>query len=259
LSATPESPRGLPVKEALPLGRVRRMMSQSMRDSVQRAALSQISREMDLTALQALRRNRRDAPAEGPRPGSLDTATPGSGESGAEGTGRLYSINIYLLRAVAQTLPRHPLLNAELVGDNILTYSAINLGMAIAVPDGLVVAVIREADKKSLDELAAASEDLAARARAGKLGYADIEGGTFTVSNLGMYGIDGAFPLPRPPEAAILFIGRSQPRPAVVEGSVGVRDLAWFSLTYDHRFIDGATGARFLQELQEVMLGGQAR
>src|SRR3990172_5987295 len=92
------------------------------------------------------------------------------------------------------------------------------------------------------------------RAGSGKLNYADIEGGTFTVSNLGMFGVDGGFPLPRPPEGAILLVGRVQPRPVVENGSVVVRDLAWFSLTYDHRFVDGAAAAKFLQDLQEVLL-----
>jgi len=198
-------------------------MAQTMRDSVQRAALSQITREMDLTAVQAVRR-------------ALASSV---------------SLNVFLLAAVARTLPHHPLLNAELVDDKVLVYEPVNLGMAVAVPDGLIVAVIREAHRKTLAELAAAAEDIAARARSGKLGYADIEGGTFTVSNLGMFGVDGGFPLPRPPEGAILLVGRAQPRPAVIEGAVAIRDLAWFSLTFDHRFIDGAAAAAFLQEVQE--------
>lgn len=217
------SPRGLPIKEVLPLGRVRKVMAQTMRDSVQRAALSQITREMDLTAVQTARRASADS----------------------------VSLNVFLLAAVARALPHHPLLNAELVDDKVLVYEPVNLGMAVAVPDGLIVAVIREAQRKTLAELAAAAEDIAARARSGKLGYADIEGGTFTVSNLGMFGVDGGFPLPRPPEGAILLVGRAQPRPAVVEGAVVIRDLAWFSLTFDHRFIDGAAAAAFLQAVQE--------
>ncbi len=224
------SPRGLPIKEVLPLGRVRKVMAQTMRDSVERAALSQITREMDLTAVQTARH-----------------ASAGSA-----------SLNVYLLAAVARTLPHHPLLNAELVDDKVLVYEPVNLGMAVAVPDGLIVAVIREAHHKTLAELAAAAEDIAARARSGKLGYADIEGGTFTVSNLGMFGVDGGFPLPRPPEGAILLVGRAQPRPAVVEGAVGIRDLAWFSLTFDHRFIDGAAAAAFLQEVQERLNAPEA-
>jgi len=223
MTASVPSPRGLSVREVLPLGRVRKVMAQTMRDSVQRAALSQITREMDLTAVQAVRR-------------ALASSV---------------SLNVFLLAAVARTLPHHPLLNAELVDDKVLVYEPVNLGMAVAVPDGLIVAVIREAHRKTLAELAAAAEDIAARARSGKLGYADIEGGTFTVSNLGMFGVDGGFPLPRPPEGAILLVGRAQPRPAVIEGAVAIRDLAWFSLTFDHRFIDGAAAAAFLQEVQE--------
>ncbi len=227
MSSDVSSPRGLAIKETIPLGRVRRVMAQTMRDSVQRAALSQVTREMDLSAVQAARQ--------------------------AAGEGR-FSVNTYLLAAVARALPRHPLLNAELVDEKILVYAPVNLGMAVAVPDGLIVAVMHDADKKSLAELSAAAADLAARARSGKLSYADIEGGTFTVSNLGMFGVDGGFPLPRPPEGAILLVGRVQPRPVVENGSVVVRDLAWFSLTYDHRFVDGAAAAKFLQDLQEVLL-----
>ncbi len=228
-SSTP-SPRGLAIKETLPLGRVRKVMAQTMRDSVQRAALSQITREMDVTAVQIARR------------ASADSA----------------SFNVFLLAAVARALPQHPLLNAELVDDKVLVYEPVNLGMAVAVPDGLIVAVIREAQRKTLAELAAAAQDIAARARSGKLAYADIEGGTFTVSNLGMFGVDGGFPLPRPPEGAILLVGRAQPKPAVNNGAIVIRDLAWFSLTFDHRFIDGAAAAAFLQEVQERLSAPEA-
>jgi pyruvate dehydrogenase E2 component (dihydrolipoamide acetyltransferase) len=119
------------------------------------------------------------------------------------------------------------------------------------VPDGLVVTVIRAADQKSLDELAATVADLSGRARTGKLKLADIEGGTFTVSNLGMLGVDGGFPLPRPPEGAILLVGRVRGQPALVDGALVERQVAWFSLTFDHRFVDGAAAAAFLRELQE--------
>jgi len=80
-----------------------------------------------------------------------------------------------------------------------------------------------------------------------------LEGGTFTVSNLGMYGVDGGFPLPRPPEGAILLVGQARPKPAVVEDQIAIRDIAWFSLTYDHRFIDGATAAAFLRDLNNLI------
>ena len=222
------SPRGLPIRQIIPLGRVRRAMAQHMRQSVTQGALSQISREVDLTEVQT---RRAKSPEEWP-----------------------HSLNVYLMAAVARILPQHPLLNAELAEDGILVYEPVNLGMAIAVTDGLIVAVIHEANRKTIDELAMKADDLAERARQGKLSYADIEGGTFTFSNLGMYDIDGAFPLPRPPEAAILLAGRTRPQPEVLGGEICVREMAWFNLTYDHRFIDGAAGARFLQDLQALLL-----
>jgi pyruvate dehydrogenase E2 component (dihydrolipoamide acetyltransferase) len=215
--------RTIPVKQITPLSRVRKLMAQSMDASVRGAALSQVTREMDLSAVQAART--------------------------AAGDQR-HSLNTYIMAAVARALPNHPLLNAELVENNIVTFDVVNLGMAVAAADGLVVTVIRAADKLSLDELAAAARDLATRARAGKLKLADIEGGTFTVSNLGMFGIDGGFPLPRPPEGVILLVGRVRGQPALIDGQLVDRPMAWFSLTFDHRFIDGAAAAAFLQEVQ---------
>jgi pyruvate dehydrogenase E2 component (dihydrolipoamide acetyltransferase) len=229
-SGMPASARGLAVREAIPLGLIRKAMARGMKASVSTAALSQISREMDLHAVGELRR----ALLAGGRPAP--------------------SLNTLLMAAVARTLPQHPLLNAELQEDVILAYEPINLGMAVAVPDGLIVVVIPNADKLSVDELAAAIDDRAVRARAGKLKLPDIEGGTFTVSNLGMYGVDAGLPLPRPPESAILLVGAIRPRPVVHEGQVVVRDVAWFSLSFDHRFIDGALAARFLQDLQALLL-----
>jgi pyruvate dehydrogenase E2 component (dihydrolipoamide acetyltransferase) len=224
------SSRGLAIKQTIPLGIVRKAMARGMKASVTTAALSQISREVDVQALGELQRR-----------------------SQAE-SGKSVSLNTLIMAAVARTLPRHPLLNAELQDDAILAYEPVNLGMAVAVPDGLIVVVIPDANKLPIDALAAAIEDRAGRARAGKLKMADIEGGTFTVSNLGMYGVDAGVPLPRPPESAILLVGAARPRPVVHEGQIVIRDVAWFSLSYDHRFIDGATGAAFLQDLQALLL-----
>ena len=225
------SPRGLTVRQTIALGRVRKGMTSSMRESVQRAALSLVSREVDL--------------------GEVQNARQAAGEV-------RHSINTYIMAAVARALPQHPLLNAELVDEKILVYEPVNLGMAVAVPDASIVAVLRDAHQKTLGELGKAAADVAERARAGKITFADIEGGTFTVSNLGMYGVDSGFPLPRPPEGAILLIGRARPRPQLVDGALVNRDHAWFSLTFDHRFIDGATAAQFLETVQQMLLKPQA-
>lgn len=204
-------------------------MAQTMKASVDNAALSQVSREIDVTALQTLRGER----LGGVRP--------------------RVSFNALIMAAVARTLPRHPLLNSELVDRDILVYDVVNLGMAVAVPAGLIVVVVPEAHALTLTELATAIDGLVERARSGTLSITDVEGGTFTVSNLGMYGVDGGFPLPRPPEGAILLVGDARARPAVIDGRITVRDIAWFTLTYDHRFIDGATAAAFLQDLNDLI------
>lgn len=223
------SPRGLLVKETIRLKSIRKAMAQSMKASVDTAALSQISREIDVTALQTLRREH-----------LADTAP-------------RISLNTLLMAAVARTLPQHPLLNAELVERDILVYDTINLGMAVATPNGLVVVVVPRAHTLSLSDLTATVESLVERARSGALTMADVEGGTFTVSNLGMYGIDGGFPLPRPPEGAILLVGQAKAKPAVVGDQLAIRELAWFSLTYDHRFIDGTDAAAFMQDLNSLI------
>lgn len=224
------SPRGLPVREVIPLKSARKTMAQAMKASVDNAALSQVSREIDLTALQTHRREK------------------------LAGSQPRVSLNTLIMAAVARVLPRHPLLNAELLERDILLYDTVNLGMAIDSPAGLVVVVIPGAHRLALSDLALAVEERVERARSGKLALADVEGGTFTVSNLGMYGVDSGFPLPRPPEGAILLIGAARPRPAVIDNQVTIRDMAWFSLSFDHRFIDGATAATFLQDLNEMVV-----
>lgn len=224
-----ESPRGIPVKETIRIKSVRKAMAQTMKASVDTAALSQLNREIDVTALNEWR-------SQGARGVALNTA---------------------IMAAAAQTLTQHPLLNAELVERDILIYDTVNLGMAVATPQGLIVVVAREADKASVDELSATIDSLAQRARSGELSMEDVEGGTFTVSNLGMYGVDGGFPIPRAPEGAILLAGAATEKPVVVDGEIAIRQIARFNLTFDHRFIDGAAAAAFLQDLNDLMLAPQ--
>jgi len=225
-----DSPRGLPVKESIRLKSIRKVMAQTMKASVENAALSQIHREIDVTALQILRR------------GKLLNARP------------RVSLNTLIMAAVARTLPQHPLLNAELVERNILVYDTVNLGLAVATPGGLIVIVIPNAHSLTLSELATAIEVLVERTRSGAITVEVVEGGTFTVSNLGMYGVDGGFPLPRPPEGAILLVGAARAKPAVFEGQIAIRDIARFNLTFDHRFIDGVVAAAFLEDLNRLIV-----
>ncbi len=151
--------------------------------------------------------------------------------------------------AVARLLADHPLLNATLTDQGIVVPDAVHVGIAVALEDGLIVPVIRDAGTRPLAELARDRADLAAKAQAGTLTLDEVEGGTFTISNLGSFGADAFTPIVNPPQCAILGVGRIVDKPVAVEGRVEVRPLLWLSLTFDHRIVDGAPAARFLREL----------
>jgi pyruvate dehydrogenase E2 component (dihydrolipoamide acetyltransferase) len=129
----------------------------------------------------------------------------------------------------------------------------VNVGVAVALEDGLIVPVIKDADVKSLSEIAREAKELAGKARAGKLKPDEFSGGTFTISNLGMFGIDSFTAVLNPPEAAILAVGSTADEPVVVNGEVTVRSRSRLTLTVDHRVLDGATGAAFLRDLTDLL------
>ncbi|HZS94107.1 MAG TPA: dihydrolipoamide acetyltransferase family protein [Chloroflexota bacterium] len=155
--------------------------------------------------------------------------------------------NDLLIKAAALALVRHPKVNAGWEGDSIVRYNRVNVGFAVALEDGLVVPVVRDADQKSLGEIARDAKELIDKARSGKLAPSDYEDGTFTISNLGMYGIEQFTPIINPPEACIMGVGAIEQRPVVVDGQVTIRDRMRVSLACDHRVIDGAQGAQFLR------------
>jgi pyruvate dehydrogenase E2 component (dihydrolipoamide acetyltransferase) len=158
-----------------------------------------------------------------------------------------------LTRLVAAALMRHPAVNALFVDGAIHRYPNANVGIAVATPNGLVVPVIRRAERMSIQEIAAARADLVTRARAAKLQFSDFEEGTFTISNLGMYGIDQFVAVLNPPQVAILAVGAIQERPLVVDGDLEVAPAMTMTLTCDHRAIDGSEGAEFLQTVKALV------
>ena len=160
------------------------------------------------------------------------------------------TVNDVLTRIVASALMRHRPVNAQFVGGEIHRYPTANVGIAVATPNGLVVPVVRDAQSKSTQEIAAVRADLVGRARDGKLQLADLEDGTFTISNLGMYGIDQFIAVLNPPQVAILAVGSIEERPLVVDGDLLVAPALTLTLTCDHRAIDGSEGAEFLQTVQ---------
>ncbi len=214
--------------ESLSLAGIRKITAERMMESLRRSAQLTLFMEADATGLVALK--------EGGRVPESITYTD------------------LLARAVVLTLPNHPALNAHLVDDEVRRYRAIHLGVAVALPDGLIVPVVKNAHLLSLEELSAEIHRLAQAARSGGLKPAEVTGSTFTISNLGMYDTDFFTPILNPPEVAILGVGRitGKVRPSD-HGFEAYRSLP-FSLTIDHQVVDGAMGAAFLKDLAKLLL-----
>jgi pyruvate dehydrogenase E2 component (dihydrolipoyllysine-residue acetyltransferase) len=154
-----------------------------------------------------------------------------------------------IVRAAAGTLRRHPRLNASWTGDSVVVHSEINIALAMAVENAVVTAVIPHADAMPVAEIAVRRRDLMQRATVGRLRPEDVGGGTFTVSNLGMYDVDAFTAIIVPPQAGILAVGAITDRVVAVDGMIGIRPMVTLTLSSDHRIIDGARAAQFLQEV----------
>ena len=160
------------------------------------------------------------------------------------------TVNDVLTRVVASALMRHRPVNAHFSDGKVLRFPSAHVGLAVAASSGLVVPVIRDADRLSVQQIATARADLVSRARVGKLKLADLEGGTFTISNLGMYGIEQFVAVLNPPQVAILAVGSIEDRPAARGGDLVVAPTMTMTLTCDHRAIDGSEGAEFLRTVK---------
>jgi len=218
------------VSGLLPLSPMRRIVGERMTQSKQSAPHFYISMDIDMTAIVAKRSK--------------------SKESGERA---LPSINDFILSACAHTLKDFPILNARLSHEGIELVPEINIGMAVALEEGLVVPVIRNADRLSLHDLAQQSWELSDKAQHKKLLPFDYEGGTFTVSNLGMLGVDHFIAIINPPQCAILAVGRVAPRAVADEVGIAVRSMMTATLSADHRLVDGAIAARFLADFKGRM------
>jgi len=163
-----------------------------------------------------------------------------------------------LVKAVAKALAEHPIINSTLEKGQIKVFADINIGVAVATEMGLIVPVIRNANGKSLTEIASTLKELVEKAKQSKLAKEELTGGTFTITNLGMYGVDVFTPIINPPETAILGVGRVAEKPVVVEEKIVVRPTMQLSLTFDHRVVDGAPAAQFLQKVKQNLESPEA-
>lgn len=163
------------------------------------------------------------------------------------------SYNDIVIRCVAKALSEHPIMNSTMGDTSILLKKDINVGIAVATENGLLVPVIKHTDQKSLPEISSAGKDLAARTKSGTLLPDEMSEGTFTVTNLGMFGIESFTAIINKPEAGILAVGKMEKRPAVKDDQIVIRPLMQLSLTYDHRIVDGAPAAVFLSRIKQLL------
>jgi pyruvate dehydrogenase E2 component (dihydrolipoamide acetyltransferase) len=229
------APVGAGDVEEVPLTPMRRVVARRLTESMQSAPHFYLTVRVDVTRLLELR-------AELNR------------QLAAGGQDLKVSVNDMIVKACAGLLAANRELNVSFGGDKLVVHQRVHIGVAVAVDGGLLVPVVRDADQKSLTQVAREATELVGRARAGRLGGDDMGGGTFTVSNLGMLGVEQFTAVINPPEAAILAVGAAVLEPLVTaDGEVAIRQVLRLTLSIDHRAVDGATGARFLGQLKDVL------
>jgi pyruvate dehydrogenase E2 component (dihydrolipoamide acetyltransferase) len=225
-AAPAEAPAAAPA-----MSRMRQAIARRMTQSKREAPHYYLTMDIDMTEAERLRRQLNEA---------------------AEGEVHI-SVNDVIVKAVAKALRRHPIFNSWFVDGRVQQQEALNIGVAVALEEGLIAPAILDCGRKSLAEIARASRDLAERARSGVLKAEEYSGATFTVSNLGMYEVETLIAIIPPPQAAILGVGVVRKVPVVRDGEIVVREQMKVALSADHRVTDGAQGARFLAELRNFL------
>jgi pyruvate dehydrogenase E2 component (dihydrolipoamide acetyltransferase) len=219
----------------IPHTTMRRVIARRLTESKQTIPHFYLSAEIALDALLKLRADlNARSPKEGPTAFKL-------------------SVNDLVIKAVAIAIARVPRVNASYTEEGIAEYDDIDISVAVAIPDGLITPIIRKADKKGLAAISNEMKDLAARAKSGKLKPEEFQGGGFSISNLGMYGIREFAAVINPPQAAILAVGAGEKRPVVKEGALAIATMMTVTLSVDHRVIDGALGAEWLSAFKAIV------
>ena len=230
-AAHTEMPGG-PAYDELPNSNIRKVVAKRLTESKQQAPHFYLSLDCQIDALLKLR-------------AVLNTR--------AEKDGVKLSVNDLVIKAAALALRKVPAANASYTEAAIRRYKAVDVSVAVAIPDGLITPIVRNADIKGLATISAEMKDLATRARAGKLKPEEFQGGTFSISNLGMYGIREFAAVINPPQGAILAVGAGEQRPIVRDGALAIATVMTVTLSVDHRVVDGAVGAEYLAAFKKLM------
>lgn len=231
--AHPPLPVHRPPEKLIPLKGIRKIIAERMTESFQNIPHFYLSLEIDMSAAQMVRERLKE-------------------EIEKRAKTRLTMTDLFV-KVAASALKDHPMINSRIEGDQIRLIEEVNIGVAIALEDGLIVPVVHHADQKSLTEIASTLRDLTQKAREKKLSLEEVEGGTFTLSNMGMLGIDKFNAIINPPQCSILGVGRVVEKPVVDRGEIKIKPMAWFSLSSDHRIVDGATAALFLNQVRKLI------
>ena len=216
-----------------PMSSTRKLIAERMTTTLRTVAPVTLTTEVDATELVKLRE-------------SLKADAANSG-------GEVPSYNDLLAKIAATALAAHPQINARIEGDEIVTEASAHIGIAVDTDRGLLVVVVRDAQDKTVRQIAQASKELIARAKDGKATMNDLRGSTFSITNLGVYDIDAFTPIINAPECAILGVGRIVAKPVIIKDKVKARKMLALSLTFDHRLVDGAPAARFLQRIKQLI------
>jgi len=235
-AARPAAPSGLK-SEVVPMSNVMQRMAQHMLHSIQTSPHVSAVHEVDMTAVSKHRA--------------------GHAEAFERSEGFKLTYMPYIVDAVVRAIKKYPLINSSIDGTNIIRKSNINIGIAVASESGLIVPVIKHAEEKNFVGLARAINDLAVRTRTKKLTPDDIQGGTFTISNFGVFGTLIGTPIISQPQVAILGTGAITKRPVVIDDAIAIRSMAFFTLSFDHRLVDGALGGMFLEEIVKALEEGR--
>jgi pyruvate dehydrogenase E2 component (dihydrolipoamide acetyltransferase) len=235
MPAAPVNTAALGAHSAVPHSTMRKVIARRLSDSKQNVPHFYVSMDIELHALLALR-------------GQLNAASPKDGAGAFK-----LSVNDMVIKAAAVTLRRLPKVNASWTDDATILYDDVDISVAVSIPDGLITPIIRKADQKGLVAISSEMKDLAARAKAGKLKPEEFQGGGFSISNMGMYGVRDFAAIINPPQAGILAVSAGEQRPVVKDGALAIATVMTCTLSVDHRIVDGALAAEWIAEFKRIV------